>query len=323
MINKNQWRLMQWSLFLISLAVIVLLFNDSLDFLPIVTEQLGRKIFWNVIIVSAPMIFLLVPGLWRNICPVGLLSVLPDHWGFSINKIPSFTTQRVLFYAGLFILLTLIPLRHIIHESIVDASLLLTIGLAAFISGIVYKGKSGWCNGLCPLLHIEKLYGIKPLTSFHNDLCNPCSHCISPCLDLKNNNKFSNITKLTIMERLTVGGFPGFIWGWFQVPDYPYPIQWANVLNAYFLPLGGLFISLMIYELIIKFIKIDIFPIQVLFSFLSITLYYWYQLPDALVLSTSSPILLFFIYGFIGLFFFWWFFFRTYTKKPWLRLSQH
>ena len=172
MINKNQWRLMQWSLFLISLAIIILLFNDSLDFLPIVTEQLGRKIFWNVIIVSAPMIFLLVPGLWRNICPVGLLSVLPDHWGFSINKIPSFTTQRVLFYAGLFILLTLIPLRHIIHESIVDASLLLTIGLAAFISGIVYKGKSGWCNGLCPLLHIEKLYGIKPLTSFYNDLCN-------------------------------------------------------------------------------------------------------------------------------------------------------
>ena len=105
-----------------------MLFNDSLDFLPIVTEQLGRKIFWNVIIVSAPMIFLLVPGLWRNICPVGLLSVLPHHWGFSINKIPSFTTQRVLFYAGLFILLTLIPLRHIIHESIVDASLLLTIG---------------------------------------------------------------------------------------------------------------------------------------------------------------------------------------------------
>ena len=125
------------------------------------------------------------------------------------------------------------------------------------------------------------------------------------------------------MERITVGGFPGFIWGWFQVPDYPYPIQWANVLNTYLLPLSGLFISLIIYELIKKFIKMNIFSIQVLFSFLSITLYYWYQLPDVLELSTLGQILLFFVHIFVILFFFWWFFVRTYTKKPWLRLSQH
>jgi hypothetical protein len=323
MIKKSPWRLMQWPLFFISLAVIVLLFNDSLDFLPIISDQLGRKIFWDIIIVSTPLIFLLVPGIWRNICPVGLLSLFPDHYGFSMNKTPSHTTQSILFYIGLFILISFIPLRHFIHEGIVEASLLLIVGLAAIISGTIYKGKSGWCIGLCPLLHVEKLYGMKPLTSFNNVLCNPCSLCATTCLDLKKNEGFSNYTNLKIMERVTVGGFPGFIWGWFQVPDYSYPIKWEHLLNAYFWPLSGLIISLMIYELLRKGIKEEnYYFIQLLFSFISITSYYWYRLPEALALNVSEGTLLFIVRGLIILFFSWWFFLRPYTKSPWQRLSK-
>ena len=256
------------AVFLISLVLILLLFNDSLGFLPTVPQQIGRTILWDVIIVSAPTIFLLVPGLWRNICPVGLLSVLPNRWGISREKKPSHKTQGILLYTGLFVLIALIPLRHIFHNGFIEASLMLTVGLAAFISGMAYEGKAGFCVGLCPLLHVEKLYGMKPLTSFENILCKQCSHCVAPCPDLMKNDGFSNFAKFKIMERVIVGGFPGFVWGWFQVPDYTNPIEWGNILYAYIVPLSGLVLSIIIYELLRKVVEAENFiTIQLTFSF--------------------------------------------------------
>ncbi|MDP7060468.1 MAG: hypothetical protein QF416_08370 [Candidatus Marinimicrobia bacterium] len=249
---------------------------------------------------------------------MGLLSVLPNRWGISREKKPSHKTQGILLYTGLFVLIALIPLRHIFHNGFIEASLMLTVGLAAFISGMAYEGKAGFCVGLCPLLHVEKLYGMKPLTSFENILCKQCSHCVAPCPDLMKNDGFSNFAKFKIMERVIVGGFPGFVWGWFQVPDYTNPIEWGNILYAYIVPLSGLVLSIIIYELLRKVVEAENFiTIQLTFSFIAITVYYWYRLPEIFIVNTTDQLLLFALRGATITFFGWWFLLRTNKKRAW------
>ena len=44
-------------------------------------------------------------------------------------------------------------------------------------------------------------------------------------------------TMLIVAAALFVGAFPGFVWGWFQVPDALFGAGWAHALQAYGDPL--------------------------------------------------------------------------------------
>ena len=46
------------------------------------------------------------------------------------------------------------------------------------------------------------------------------------------------------------GGFAGFIWGWFQVPDFSGDEGWRHLDLAYGLPLGGLAVTLALFLLL-------------------------------------------------------------------------
>ena len=83
-------------------------------------------------------------------------------------------------------------------------------------------------------------------------------------------------------EYLMVGGFPGFIWGWSQVPDYTAPEGWANLSSIYAAPFLGLVITMLIYASLkmlcaegprSKHLLTDVFAAS------AVSCYYWFRLP--------------------------------------------
>jgi len=321
-IKNNYWQRAQLLTLIACLLVVILMLNDSFQFISTLPAGIGQKIFWDIIIFSAPMIFLIIPGIWRNICPVGFLSLLPTNLKVNLDH-NSYNQSAKLLYWGFIILVILIPLRHIYNTSVIEVSVLLITGLIAISSGFIYNKKSGWCNGLCPLIHVEKLYGIKPLKSFDSIYCKPCKQCVSPCLDLTKNDSLSNLKEKSMLDRVLFGGFPGLIWGWFQVEDHSGLINYKSILQSYQVPLTSMFVTFVLFELfrIILNNKTS-FYLKPFFSFSAISLYYWYRLPQVVEAiypySMEVQILRLIILGF----FIWWYFIRGNKQIAWLSLDR-
>ena len=321
-INNNYWQRAQLLTLIACVLVVILMLNDSFQFISTFPVGIGQKIYWDIIIFSAPMIFLIIPGAWRNICPVGVLSLLPANLKVNSDH-KSYHQSSILLLCGFILLVILIPLRHVYYTSIVEVSVLITTGLIALLSGFIYKSKSGWCNGLCPLIHVEKLYGIKPLKSFNSIYCKPCSHCVSPCLDLIKNNPSSNLKKKSILDRVLFGGFPGLIWGWFQVENHSGLIDYKSIIQSYQTPLISMVATFVLFELFRIILKNKTrFSLELFFSFSAISLYYWYRLPQVIgaiyPYSTEVQIFRLIILGF----FVWWYFIRENEQIAWLSLSR-
>ena len=57
--------------------------------------------------------------------------------------------------------------------------------LNAFVAGLSFKGKSGWCSSICPLLPLQRVYGQTPFVTVPNSHCQPCVACTKNCYDFK------------------------------------------------------------------------------------------------------------------------------------------
>jgi len=110
------------------------------------------------------LLFLIAPGLWRNVCPMASLNQLPRALGCTRGwTLPSRVQQNApLVSAGLFLLI--LPLRKITldHDGEALAAFLLALLGLAFVGGFAFKGKSGWCTQFCPMLQVERFYGQSP-----------------------------------------------------------------------------------------------------------------------------------------------------------------
>jgi len=85
---------------------------------------------------------------------------------------------------GLFLI---VPLRHPVFNHQAPALALLLAGIlgVAFVGGMLFQGKSGWCSTLCPVGPVERLYGQAPLFRVEHAHCGSCLRCTEPCFDRK------------------------------------------------------------------------------------------------------------------------------------------
>jgi hypothetical protein len=275
----NIWRLIQ---FIVWLAGVIIFF--CLIFYP----PLGITLFWNILIPIAPALLVFATGIWRNVCPLATTALLPRHLGMSGRKKLSALQQSRMSFAGIAFLYLVVPLRHAFFNTNgpATAMLLLIISAIAIFIGFRYEWKSGWCSGLCPVHPVEKLYGIKPAISIPNAHCDLCMNCVVPCPDStpginpaaarKNNwQKFSGL--------LMVGGFPGFVWGWFHVYDHHSLHSWKELTGIYQYTLTGTLISLVIYiGLKTLFPKKMEMKLVKIFAASAVSCYYWYRIPSLL-----------------------------------------
>jgi len=104
--------------------------------------------------------------------------------------------------------------------------LLLVTILGAFIAGIAFKGKSGWCSSTCPLLPLQRVYGQTPFVKVANSHCQPCVGCTKNCYDFRPSVAYQADLhdpdpNWTAPRKLFVSALPGYVLGFFLLADHP------------------------------------------------------------------------------------------------------
>jgi ferredoxin len=298
---------------------------------------LGVTLFWNILIPIAPALIVVAVGVWRNVCPLATTALLPRHLGLSRRKIMSSSLRSALGLISIIALYAIVPLRHSIFNLSGHATALLLAGAAAVgvTMGLVFEWKSAWCSSLCPIHPVEKLYGTNTMFALPNAHCDHCMKCVSPCPDSR-----ANVSPLTyhrtfydnLSALLIVGGLPGFIWGWFHVPDNGSDLSWATVFEIYKMPLAGMTLTLTVYSMITMVLNDKLTRlISSIFAAAAVSCYYWYRIPallgfgefgtDGLLVNLSAHIPFEAVTLIIALttcFFFWWIVIRKENRTSWV-----
>jgi hypothetical protein len=254
----------------------------------VLAPALGLTLLWNVLIPAAPLLFLLVPGVWRNLCPLATAALLPHRLGWSHGlrmprRAPAWTAL-----GGVALLMLLVPARRILFDHHAGAAVWLLLGAGALAvgAGLLFEAKSGWCAGLCPVRPVEELYGERPLATFANAHCGACSYCSTPCPDstpAPQPGHGGSTLADRLAHHLMVGAFPGFVWAWFHVPDALDGASAAHALRAYGLPTAAGALTWAIYALARAWTPDARRPRLVRGCALaSVACYYWYRLPALL-----------------------------------------
>lgn len=80
---------------------------------------------------------------------------------------------------------------------------------------------------------------------------------------------------------MLVGAFPGYVWGWFQTPDFNGANLWDKVLLVYGTPLAGGIVTLISYLVLKKLLgKQREAALLSLFAAATVCCYYWFRLPQ-------------------------------------------
>lgn len=318
------WRIVQTLVWFV--GVLILFF---LLFYP----TIGIHLFWNILIPIAPALLVVAVGIWRNVCPMGSTALFPRHMGFSKRKKLTIVQTGKLNLIAVIALFVIVPLRHAIFDmsGFATAILIMALGLIAVILGLIYEWKSAWCSGLCPIHPVEKLYGLNNKLSLPNAHCDKCYRCVTPCPDSTPgidplSTKKTNYHKISGF--LMVGAFPGFVWGWFQVPDYHGIRDIEQLITIYMLPMIGLLVTSVLFFVLKRFFKEKV--LLAIFSAAAVSCYYWFRIPalfgfgifpgDGMLIDLTGMLPEWSITVTVlttSIFFFWWIIFRKNNKTSW------
>ena len=267
-----------WQVLRIVMLAFILIVSVGLFFSP----ERSLPIFWGILVPILPLLLVIAPGLWRQVCPMAFANQIPRMFGFSKNrdlpmalKSRAFTVAVVLF-AG-FVFLRAPLLNH--SGQILGLSLPSAIVLA-FVGGVVFKGRSGWCGTFCPLGPIQRSYGQAPLVVVRNGFCSSCVGCQKNCYDFNPraavfSDVFDDDAIYASQRRLFMGLLPGLIFGFFVLGTAV-----PQNLISYWASLGIFCAASMgLYSLAISFLSVDPYRASLAFSALALAIFYWFSGP--------------------------------------------
>lgn len=277
------------------LQAVVLAIGTTMVALLLFLPRTGLFLLWDVLIPVAPLLLAVAPGIWRNVCPLGTFSLAPRHLRLSRASRLDAAWQGRLLAGAVLLLVLIVPLRHVIldHNGVVTGIVLLAVAALAAGLGMLVDWKSAWCSGLCPVHPVELLYGSRPLLTVDNSHCRTCTQCTNPCRDARDGIDPTTATHSRagrVSGWLLAGSFPGFVWGWFQVPaqaDMPL-LPYLGV--AYAWPLAAGAATLLLFALvhgIAPALRKAALPV---WAAAAISAYYWFKLPVMLGLEGSHAL---------------------------------
>lgn len=322
------WRLVQALVWMAGATILV-----CLIFLP----NIGVTLFWNILIPIAPALIVVAVGLWRNVCPLATTALLPRHLGLSKRKIMSTSLHGVLSLISILALYAIVPLRHAVFDisGPATAGLLAGVTTVAVTMGFFFEWKSAWCSSLCPIHPVEKLYGSNVLFALPNAHCDRCMKCVSPCPDSRANVSPLSYHKTfsdNLSALLIIGGLPGFIWGWFHVPDYHGDLSLTALLEIYKMPWAGMTATLTLYSLMTIILNERATQkMSGIFAASAVSCYYWFRIPallgfgnfpeDGRLINLSATIRIEAVVIttlLVTVFFFWWIVIRKQHRVGWV-----
>ena len=248
----------------------------------VLQPELGLDLVWGLVIPLAPIVFLVAPGVWRNVCPLAALNQLPRAAGFTRGLVQTPRLREYAYLIGMAALLVLVAARKPLFNQSGVATAILILGLMAlaFLGGVVFKGKSGWCSSICPLLPVQRLYGQTPFLTVANTHCQPCVGCTKNCYDFNPKvaylaDQYDNDRHYVAYRRFFAAIFPGFVLAYFLVPDPP-AISLAEMSLQFLLYMGA---SLAAFTALDTFVKASLVKLPALAGIAALNLFYWYGAP--------------------------------------------
>ena len=184
---------------------------------------------------------------------------------------------------GVVLLFALVPARRLAFNSdgVVLAVTIVVVGLLALALGAVFDMKAGFCNSICPVLPVERLYGQRPLVDMPNARCATCSACTTKgCLDLAPQQSMApmlgagrkSLGWLKTPFGAFAAAFPGFVYGYFAVPD----MAWNGAATVYGTILGWALVSYAITATVAAATGLRSSLVMILLGATAASLYYWY-----------------------------------------------
>jgi nitrite reductase (NADH) large subunit len=266
----NFWWAARVLTFAVMLAVMWLLVVSPTD---------GFSLFWKVLIPSLPLLFAVAPGIWRQVCPMAFVNQLPRTFGFSKDLTLPVRFKNLAYSISVLAFFFLVSLRHVYFNQNPAALSLLVFGALglAFLGGVIFKGRSGWCGTFCPLAPIQKAYGHAPVFTIRNGYCPTCVGCQKNCYDFNPRAAFlSDIADKDQWyaghKKFFVAGLPGFAIGFFTAQDLA-----QTDLLAYYVHLGSwIVVTLGIYMAARIFVSVSNFRAASISAMSALVIFYWY-----------------------------------------------
>lgn len=239
-------------------------------------------LFWGVLVPTLPAVWMLAPGLWRNVCPLATTNQIPRVFGFSAGRnVPPFIT-RFGYTIGATAFATLVLTRKVVfNTSGSSVSWLLAIVVAcAFTGGLIFKGKSGWCSSICPLLPIQRLYGQAPVRRVANAHCESCVGCTKNCFDFNPGvayiaDIYDDDPQFVGPRKLFAGAFPGLVLAFFRVGS----MDEMGAVGLYSRSVVWILGGIALLHLAESYLPIRPNTLQPVFGAAGFAMFYWYVLP--------------------------------------------
>jgi NADPH-dependent 2,4-dienoyl-CoA reductase/sulfur reductase-like enzyme/ferredoxin len=239
----------------------------------------GLFAFFKVVVPLLPILFFVAPGLWRNICPLAAANQAPRVLGFSRALTAPDWLRRygAIISVTLFFGITAARIAFFNSSGAGLAALLLLTIVSAFTAGLSFKGKSGWCSSMCPLLPLQRVYGQTPFANVPNSHCQPCVGCTKNCYDFRPSVAYQADMhdpdpEWTAPRKFFVAALPGYVLGFFLLVNHP-----GLALPGVYLRLAAFFLgSVGLFYLLQALLTIRAGVLVTLFGAGAINIFYWY-----------------------------------------------
>lgn len=243
----------------------------------------GLPLFWGMVVPMVPLLLVVAPGVWRQVCPMAFLNQGPRTLGFSLEKTLPLRWQKASYGIAVSLFVGAIALRDpLLNHSAVALSILLTSMLVmAFAGGVVFKGRSGWCGTFCPLGPIQRAYGHAPLTVVRNGYCPTCVGCQQHCYDFSPRTTiFKDLDKAhprhAQMRQWFFGMLPGLILAFFVASGTSH----HGWLRYEFLLAESALASLGLYALLGVVLPLSRYQLSLVFAVVALIAFYWFTGPN-------------------------------------------
>jgi hypothetical protein len=188
--------------------------------LPILTslfQAYAGGVVWTIVIASLPVFIVLVGyHRWRRICPLAFMAQLPARLAYPGTRKAGPWLEAHYYYVAFAAFFVSLWLRLIATngDGYAISVFIMLLSLTALLVGRVYTGKT-WCNYLCPLSFIEKIY-TEPhgLRDTPNSQCVPCTACKKACPDINEENGYWKEIG-SRPKRWVYYAFPGLVFGFY------------------------------------------------------------------------------------------------------------
>jgi hypothetical protein len=277
------------------LQVVVLLATCGLVAAGYLRVSVVTALFWQGFMLAAPLLFVVAPAAWRNVCPLATVNQLPRLLGIATPRRLPIRLQQAAPYVSAGLLLCIVVLRPVQLDRSAPALatfIYFMLGLA-FIGGLLFDGKSGWCASFCPMLTIERFYGSNALLVLPHAHCKPCLGCVRNCRDVQPAASLIDLhqgARESSLQLAVAGALP-----WLCVAFFGQPAMAQATIGAVLLHTAGilLFVALGSGLSLASRRLTHLRPYQlVIFHVVAaLQLYYWFSIPLALrVLGIALPL---------------------------------